>query len=638
MCAILCALTMSADAASVVPRSSSTATRPKTTTRTNNAATRMPTLSVRAESAATPTTTSDTTQPDSTTTTDNNTDTGTDNTPEPETYIIEDKSSQFDTTLTKTATSGATDASSDSLADMIKRQRAALDAKDAAATANTVAYSGQNVCDTGLRECMAEKCGADFTDCALDGDTLWGDKMDACRRNLPCTGQEYQLFTKEIKADRDMNARLASYNEILNCGNEYNDCIISQCGTTFGKCLGKTAGDTAIAKCDAIAKKCIQADSGLAARAMEAFAVLRVDAEKQVAADEKRLYALRDEMRNQCEHLGAMFDERSLDCVYTINFYAGNATTPYASKKGYAGSTFDCTQNWFGVDITTFKENAYRYTRSQKSATSGLMGAGVGTAVGAVTSGAIGRAIDRQKAENAVKDAQEQHNKTFSKPENQQDNKPADNSSTETPDTPIPADGNTNTTPAAQTALESTSAPTAPKQPEQTTSEENDGYQQVLGSGSTTTTIIDSTADDIPTHDGDDGRNLNSDTTENPQNYLTKHFPGKKIDETDIANIKKFIAMADKYDTKPIEVKISQDRAINNQINYDVFFTALDEQASNLSTAKNRDTGTKRCTEMANTISRNITFLHSSEKFDYQTAQNVIHHGCSYAITYTTNA
>ena len=203
-----------------------------------------------------------------------------------------------------------------------------------------------------------------------------------------------------------MNALLASYNKILDCGNRYNKCIINQCGNTYSKCLGKSAGDNAISNCASIANECKSADSGLASRTMSAFATLRQGAEVQIQSDEKRLYALRDQMATVCKRLGAMFDERSLDCVYTVNFWAGDGDVPYASKKAYAGATFDCDQNWFGIDITTFKENAYRLTRSQKSATTGMLGAGVGVATGAITSGAIGRAIDTHKAKNALKKAE----------------------------------------------------------------------------------------------------------------------------------------------------------------------------------------------------------------------------------------
>ncbi len=368
--------------------------------------------------------------------------------------IIEDKTSQFDETLSDVMSSGA-DNSSD-LAAKIRAQRNASDTADKiSATSKQMqdaAASGKNACDQGLRTCMQEKCGQDYSKCAGDTDTLWGNKMDLCRRDLPCTGHEYTVFTQEIKADRDMNARIAGYSAIIECGNSYNKCIITECGTTFEKCLGKKAGDKAIQKCDKIARSCTKQDSGLASRMMSAFGTIRQDAEKAIARDEQRLYDLRDAMRSTCERLGAMFDERTLDCVYTINFIAGEDGTLYASKKAYAGGTFNCDQNWFGVDITTFKENALRATREQSSATSALMGAGVGIGVGAITSGAIDRAIDRNKAEKALKQAQQEHDAEYGNDKDKKNKKDkktnkadkekatADNKSDAATDTDSPSD------------------------------------------------------------------------------------------------------------------------------------------------------------------------------------------------------
>lgn len=389
-----------ADAATVSQRS--TSARPSISSRVNVAA-RVPTTTA-------PTTATDTTvdtTPAETTTDD------TDSEPP---IVIENKSAQFDSVLSTSATT-TTDSSSDTLAQMIQQQRAALDAADAISTASqsmqNAITSGQNACDIGLRRCMQEKCGTDFTQCRGDTDTAWGNKMDLCRMNIECTGEEYRLFSTEIKADRDMNARLASYNEIIECGNRYNDCIITQCGTNFSKCLGKSAGDSAIAACNTIAGNCIQQDSGLASRAMQVFAILRQDAEVQVQRDEQRLYELRDEMRNACATLGATFDERTMDCVYTVEFYAGDDNTLYASKKAYAGSSFDCTPDWFGIDITTFMENAYRLTSAQTSASAALLGSGLGVGIGAITSGAIDRAIDRHQADQALKDAQAEYNANY---------------------------------------------------------------------------------------------------------------------------------------------------------------------------------------------------------------------------------
>ncbi|HBP26575.1 MAG TPA: hypothetical protein DD611_01120 [Alphaproteobacteria bacterium] len=407
-CAIACADAFAAPA--VVQRNTvTTRTAPRV-----SIASRMPTMSANITSSANAnnnTTASDAKADDDTTAPSepeqsDTADTTTDD------VVITDKSEQFASAVSSSGTVAPSDSSDTELAEQIRRQRAALDAADTTNTANASATkssaSGQNACDATLRACMKNKCGNDFTKCSGDTDTTWGTKMDACRRDTECTGNEYKLFATEIKADRDLNALLASYNKILDCGNRYNKCITNQCGNTYSKCLGKSAGDNAISACASIADECRAADSGLASRTMGAFATLRQVAEVQVQSDEKRLYALRDQMATVCKRLGAMFDERSLDCVYTVNFWAGDSDVPYASKKAYAGSTFDCDQNWFGIDITTFKENAYRLTRSQKSATTGMLGAGVGVATGAITSGAIGRAIDTQKAKNALKDAEKE--------------------------------------------------------------------------------------------------------------------------------------------------------------------------------------------------------------------------------------
>lgn len=389
--------------AAVVQRGTTTA-RPSTASNVNVAA-RMPTVSATVNTT--------TTQEEAVVET---TPVVEESEPAAEPLIIENKSSQFDEILDET-TSSSTTSSDNELAELIRKQRAAYDAQDAANTASqsmqTALATGQNACDVALRKCMQEKCGNDFSKCSGDTDTTWGNKIDSCRLNTECTGEEYSKFATEIKADRDIAAQLSLYNATLECGNKYNDCIVTQCGTTFSNCLGKEAGDKAIKECETIAKNCTQQDSGLASRAMSAFATLRINAEAKAKDDEERLYALRDQMRNQCQAMGAMFDDRSLDCVYTVEFYAGDDSTLYASKKVYAGNSFSCTPNWFGIDVTTFMENAYRLTRSETSATSAFMGAGLGVAAGSITSGAIDRAIDRGKAEKALKDAEKEHEENF---------------------------------------------------------------------------------------------------------------------------------------------------------------------------------------------------------------------------------
>ena len=324
-------------------------------------------------------------------------------------HSISNKSSYFSSFL---GLSSSADATGTSLADKVRAQRELLAAKSATdeIVGKTVAISaGANACDTALRACMTEKCGSDFSKCSGDSDTIWGQKIDSCRRKTTCTGHEYAQIAPEIRADRDFNERISAYRSVIDCGNRYNECIITECGANFDKCLGKTAGDHAISQCDKIARECTKADNGLASRVMNVFGTLRGDAERAVQADERRLYELRDTMRGACERLGAMFDERSLDCVFTVNFYAGSDSTLYASKKAYAGASFTCDPNWFGVDVTTFMENAFRLTREQASASAAMLGAGLGVGVGAVTSGAIDRAMTTHAAKKELKDAQQEH-------------------------------------------------------------------------------------------------------------------------------------------------------------------------------------------------------------------------------------
>ena len=326
---------------------------------------------------------------------------------EPEPTIIENKTNQFNDVLSESGASSR-DATVSNMAELIKKQRAAFEAQENAEFAQQeqqkALATGKNACDSGLRKCMSETCGANFTKCALDGDTMFGEKLNKCRRETTCTGEEFRLFTTEIKADRDFNVQMASYTSVIECGNSYNSCIQTECGATFNKCLGKTAADKAIKKCSAIAKNCTEQDSGLASRMGTVIGKLRENAEKDVKTDEARLYELRDLMRKQCEHLGAMFDERSFDCVYTINFFAGtNQSSPLASRKAYAGSSFVCNQEWFGINATTFKENAYRETRSQTAASSAMLGSGLGTAAGLISSNAIGRALETQAAKKDYK-------------------------------------------------------------------------------------------------------------------------------------------------------------------------------------------------------------------------------------------
>jgi hypothetical protein len=324
---------------------------------------------------------------------------------EEEPTIDSEKASKFSAALNGQSVDGG----GSDLKDLIKAQRTADESSISISSGNArkiaASASGRNSCDDGLRSCMKEKCGDNFKNCALNTDLLWGEKIESCRISLKCTGEEYAAFAPEIKADRDSYQLLGSFVEVQSCGSEYNECLVSGCGTQLHGCLKKAAGDKVISGCSKIAEKCRTADSGLAARAMDVLGTMRQDTEKQVVTDEKELYALRDKMEAQCKSLGAMYDDRSMSCVFSAEFWIAGNRNPFASKKVYAGKTFDCTQEWFGVDVTTYKEDAARLTREQTAATSALMGAGVGTLTGKLTNsvmkGGFGKTDQQDNADKA---------------------------------------------------------------------------------------------------------------------------------------------------------------------------------------------------------------------------------------------
>ena len=328
-------------------------------------------------------------------------------TPQTEPVIVENKADKFDTALND-IDSAINTSETDSVTDAINRRRAEIKKQEmtqAASVATKQAFArNENACDKTLRQCIQTTCGSNYEKCTNLSETDWLGKMNQCRRETSCTNHEYNIFVPEITADRDVNAKLGLYNKIVDCGNRFNDCVISECGKTMEKCISKQNGDAALNKCKQISQECQEADSGLSARANNAFTQLRQVAEKQITIDEQRLYELRNKMNETCKRMGALFDERTLDCIYTIEFWGGEDNTLFASRKAYPGTQFNCDQNWFGVDTTTFMENAFRLTRSQTSASSAMLGAGLGMGVGSITSGAIDRAVDRAKAERALGD------------------------------------------------------------------------------------------------------------------------------------------------------------------------------------------------------------------------------------------
>ena len=309
------------------------------------------------------------------------------------------------------------------LAEEMKRQRdAMMNSANMAGQQNVRSkYSGGtgNPCDAELRKCMQGKCGDDFTNCQKDSETIWGDKIESCGRAASnCSGREITLFAPEIRADREQAVLMSGFERVIQCGFFYNSCIIQACSEKtcgsddrvkqgqcdMGKCLTKAEGDAAMAKCKDVADKCRESDSGLTPRVMEFLAALRTDTEKSILEWEQELYAMRDALRDKCVSEYGTFDDRSLSCVFSVEFRAAGFEKAASTRTLAAGSEYMCTPEWFGVDITTYLENAARHDRESRGATSAMLGAGLGIAAGTIASGAQGRAADVRKAEAALEE------------------------------------------------------------------------------------------------------------------------------------------------------------------------------------------------------------------------------------------
>ncbi len=323
---------------------------------------------------------------------------------EPETKI-ENRSAQFGAAI-----AGGGESETSSLQQNIARLRAADEAAQIAAVGTSLREASANTadaCDEDLRDCMTTRCGNNFENCATDGDQIWGGKMEVCRAQTKCTTEEFVAIAPEIKADRDVYSKLGLYVDSIKCGKDYTDCIFEQCGEDFTKCASKRVGDAAAANCRSIAENCRDADSGLESRAQQVFGILREEAEIRVRNDEEALYTLRDRMQESCKGIGALFDQRTLSCVYSVNFTIRGEEYPRSSKKLFPGMKFACTPEWFGVDVMTAKENAARLTEQQTTASSTALGSGIGTAISTFTSGGQRRAADTRAAENAVEEQEE---------------------------------------------------------------------------------------------------------------------------------------------------------------------------------------------------------------------------------------
>jgi hypothetical protein len=264
-------------------------------------------------------------------------------------------------------------------------------------------------CDSRMRACVKKKCGERFQDCYADNETVWNMKVEPCAEDAGCNAAERAAALRELTADRQAEMKYGSFFEMQDCAEKYNKCIVQTCGgSNWTNCLSRNDSAKAILGCQPVADECRNIDSGLAARADKMLSTLRVAKEEEVARNEKRLREVIDLMTKECEEQGGTIDTRSYTCTYSVKLWVAelNDKEPMAIMTLHAGSPFQCTEQFFQTDLTTFKEDAIRLTRAQEGMGNMLLGAGGGLLAGNIASGGMGRMITAAKTKAAAKKAE----------------------------------------------------------------------------------------------------------------------------------------------------------------------------------------------------------------------------------------
>jgi outer membrane protein OmpA-like peptidoglycan-associated protein len=262
-----------------------------------------------------------------------------------------------------------------------------------------IASASKSKCENELMNCVVEDCGADFQKCTGDGDGVWSARFQKCRVKTSCTGAELSVYGDIIREDIKVDSQIRLMQLIIQGNNAYSRCLQNQCATTqgtplegmigFNACVTQGRINAALTACQAVYEKFRPYDSGLQARFTSMMGMLRAEKEKRIAELQKELDAMMPKMRDECKRAGAVFDDRSGECVFTAFLSVeanGRRYTP-ASKKIVPGSQFQCTDQWFGVDVTTYLKNAISLTVEQKTASAAFMGAGLGVGASVLTSG-----------------------------------------------------------------------------------------------------------------------------------------------------------------------------------------------------------------------------------------------------------
>lgn len=351
----------------------------------------------------------------------------------------------------------------DTRAEARERIEAREQAEAAAVAFNRgIAAAAKSKCETELTKCVIEDCGADMQKCSNDADALWSARFQRCRTKVDCTGAELSVYGDIIKEDIRVDAKIALAQKVVEGNNAYSRCLQQQCGADstsliegrvgFNGCMTQVKINNAINACKGVYEKYREYDSGLQQRFTGVMGLLRSEKEKNIAVLQKELDTIMPQMRTLCTQTGAMFDERSAECVFTamLSVEDPNNGRRYTAgnKKIMPGSEYQCSDRWFGVDVTQYLINSAHLTATQRAASSAFMGAGVGVGLSALTRGLSDKAgssgegggllgsikdkvVDTAKGSIQTDDKKDESQPTDSSEEEDKNNNTANNSDDE---------------------------------------------------------------------------------------------------------------------------------------------------------------------------------------------------------------
>lgn len=242
-------------------------------------------------------------------------------------------------------------------------------------------YSDLVSCDETWRQCLqgSDVCGTNYILCTTLSPIEFSNRISVCPKKIgDCTVSNATV--KEVINNKDDYMKVSKADSILECGETMSNCIMDICGKGFTKC----AKSISVAKtnCGYIADECSRVDPALWVRTATALNFAKGQMNAEITKIENRMAEIESELRAECSKNNFAFDSSKMQCIGVVDFNAMGMVLQ--SKRMSAGSVGNCSDEFFGLDITTYRQNAANETIKQKTVSNTISGAMLGMGVGSL--------------------------------------------------------------------------------------------------------------------------------------------------------------------------------------------------------------------------------------------------------------